>query len=517
MLASMVRNALLLCASVVTIFGLAPQAGDGLRIRGIVHTAKGDPVSHTKVSVEAGGSYQTTDTGQFLIDSLPVGSKPGRPVQLEVEGWLILLPNDGGSGRVYLPDPTEPPVAVKVARKGDRAALLTDTNIENLLFERFFRLETDEDRISGVEGINATRSGRLLLVSLQNGAALGASTETEGFLKEKSEQFSIPLKELETAIESWVKRAESPYAKALAALYRGDYKAAAEYAAKSDSARGAEGEFRRNVVLSYADFKLGRYDEAKEAIDRAMGFHPHDSVLQLNIRVIKGASVLSRLDPKSSPCDTDDPGRKVSISGIVIPPKPGIPFSARIGVEWSDRASDGKMACRNYYTVVARDKSGRLRREVRHNVSADQGEAPLVSFTVFDPEKNLQTQCFPTEHTCYVTSFHYVAPPPDLPAGLSDGGTRYVHREDLGMDTIASLGVVHKREVTTTESRTTGAISVLTSKETWFSPELQFNLKEIRLDPTIGRVVLSIADLKTSDPDPSLFVLPGDFQIIDRR
>jgi hypothetical protein len=58
---------------------------------------------------------------------------------------------------------------------------------------------------------------------------------------------------------------------------------------------------------------------------------------------------------------------------------------------------------------------------------------------------------------------------------------------------------------------------VVTTREFWYSSDLEINLSVTRKDPREGTQVIQLIDLSRDEPDPSLFQVPSDFAIEDLR
>jgi hypothetical protein len=58
---------------------------------------------------------------------------------------------------------------------------------------------------------------------------------------------------------------------------------------------------------------------------------------------------------------------------------------------------------------------------------------------------------------------------------------------------------------------------VVTTREFWYSSDLEINLSVTRKDPREGTQVIQLVDLSRSEPDPSLFQVPADFTVADMR
>jgi hypothetical protein len=105
-----------------------------------------------------------------------------------------------------------------------------------------------------------------------------------------------------------------------------------------------------------------------------------------------------------------------------------------------------------------------------------------------------------------------------LPAGPLDNGKRFLARESLGSNTIDDLNVVGTRETLTINAGVIGNNQpVVTTREFWYSSDLEINLSVTRKDPREGTQVLQIVGLSRSDPDASLFQVPAEFTVEDTR
>jgi len=121
-------------------------------------------------------------------------------------------------------------------------------------------------------------------------------------------------------------------------------------------------------------------------------------------------------------------------------------------------------------------------------------------------------------HHCSVTNYSVPVKFAPVPAGPLDNGKRFLVRENLGSNTIDDLSVVATRETITINAGVIGNNQpVVTTREFWYSSDLEINLSVTRKDPREGTQVLQLVDLSRSEPDPSLFRAPADFTVEDLR
>jgi hypothetical protein len=53
--------------------------------------------------------------------------------------------------------------------------------------------------------------------------------------------------------------------------------------------------------------------------------------------------------------------------------------------------------------------------------------------------------------------------------------------------------------------------------ERWWSPELKVTVLSMNTDPRSGDSTLKLINLSRSEPDPSLFVPPADYSVVEEK
>ena len=207
------------------------------------------------------------------------------------------------------------------------------------------------------------------------------------------------------------------------------------------------------------------------------------------------------------------------IEGIDIPSITAAPFTARVVVTWNQPLIGGGTVARTYYTLVARDSQGRVRRETRNFVPADSNlEPPLLSFAVTDPVAGSRLTCQQGTMNCTVVDFRAALSLSDASASQPASQTKGFTLQNLGQQTMDALPVVGTRETSVTDSGTGGNSRVLVkSRDLWYSPDLKMYLSVVRNDPQMGQVTLTVTDLALGQPDPSLFGVPPGYRVVDAR
>jgi len=210
-----------------------------------------------------------------------------------------------------------------------------------------------------------------------------------------------------------------------------------------------------------------------------------------------------------------DGGTRVRVEGIQVLPLTGKPFSGRSTTEWTRTLEDGTVVSTHLFAMVARDSQGRIYRERRHFVPTDSNQqSALTHILFFDPLTQTRTECSVATHLCDVTGYHApttFTPPPVGPIG---DGTSFRGRDNLGDDIIDGLKVIGTRDTITLNAGVVGNSQPLVStREFWYSPDLQINLAVTRKDPRQGTQVIRVGELSRAEPDPALFKVPAGFRI----
>jgi hypothetical protein len=214
-----------------------------------------------------------------------------------------------------------------------------------------------------------------------------------------------------------------------------------------------------------------------------------------------------------------DGGIRESIEGVFVPAMAGAPFSTKETVFVTKHLADGSTVTRKYFAMIARDSQGRLYRERRNPVAGNSDSEPYLYQTyVSDPDQKMRVTCSPASKTCWVTEYRRVLHMGDAPLGPSKDGKSYLTRESLGTQTLQGLTVEGTRETVTYAANTFGNDKPLVvTKEFWYSPELQVNLKVIRNDPREGTQTLELTELSRAEPPAEQFAAPQGYKMVDVR
>ena len=214
-----------------------------------------------------------------------------------------------------------------------------------------------------------------------------------------------------------------------------------------------------------------------------------------------------------------DGGTTTRVSGVVLLAIPGKPFSARTTTEWTQTLADGSTISKRLEANLARDGQGRIYRENHTFVPANsERKSPLWEVHLYDPVTRSQAHCSTRAMQCVLTDYSPMTFFEDAPAGSNADGTRTLTRESLGSDVIEGIYVTGTRETRTLSPGVAGNDQPLVStREFWYSSELQTNLAVIRNDPREGKQTIRLSNISVSDPDPHLFELPIGYAVRDMR
>lgn len=206
--------------------------------------------------------------------------------------------------------------------------------------------------------------------------------------------------------------------------------------------------------------------------------------------------------------------------GMYIPLTKGQPFKVRFNVELTQPLPDGSLVKQKYFVIVARDTAGYEYREMRDAVPADSDREPaLVSTLVYDPKNSTATMCLPARHNCQRRSFDPSIQPADQPAlGTTDDGKATVQRDSLGKKQMDGVEVEGTRETRTVHPGVSGnSKPLVTTREMWFSPQLQLYLLVTVTDPFGATRKVEAADLKLGEPGEEWFAVPDGYRILVQR
>jgi hypothetical protein len=221
----------------------------------------------------------------------------------------------------------------------------------------------------------------------------------------------------------------------------------------------------------------------------------------------------------SAPVTTGGPAPDpvYGIENMYVPPLPRAPFSAKSVASLTRTLRDGSRSYNAFFSLLARDSSGRIYFENRRPMPTSGEPEPRTYFIMIDPAERTRTICYVATKTCRINSFRRTsyaesqsrdeAPPASSTESVS-----------LGTDVIEALTVTGTRETTTIAMGAYGNHRpIIATKEVWRSPELGLDVSTTRTDPRNGTETRRITEITRAEPDAQYFSIPADYEMLDNR
>lgn len=198
----------------------------------------------------------------------------------------------------------------------------------------------------------------------------------------------------------------------------------------------------------------------------------------------------------------------------------GAPYSADMNTVRTHTLSDGNVIQTTISGKVARDASGRTY-SMETSTGGPLGQTgPVTRISIFDPVAGYSYELNPATKTGVRRSIHQGA---GNPAGHGpDSNDRAerpanpnVAKADLGTQMVNGL---NSQGTSITHTIPAGAMGnakpIISTSETWYSPELQTVISAKFADPRSGQSNFALTNIQTS-ADPSLFQVPSGYTITD--
>lgn len=196
----------------------------------------------------------------------------------------------------------------------------------------------------------------------------------------------------------------------------------------------------------------------------------------------------------------------------------GAPYSADVSNQSVQTLSDGNTIQHSTTGHIARDPSGRTfsRETITGGPLGQQG--PVVVTFINDPVAGYSYIL--NANTKVATRRAIPTPPSGTPPARSmTHGPRdsaNVTTTDLGTQTVAGITAQGKSITHTIPAGTIGnAQPIVSTSETWYSPDLQVIVLAKRSDARLGLSTYSLTNIQRADPPASLFQVPSDYAIQD--
>ena len=272
---------------------------------------------------------------------------------------------------------------------------------------------------------------------------------------------------------------------------------------------------------------------------------------------------------------TPDTVQSVHLAGAVPAPGPGVtmafrtemmdaapvkgtPFCATVTNDHTQNFADGNRIHTSDSSMVCRDSQGRMRREAQLDLlgAVPDGGTPKI-ITITDPvagfrytldtfakvarkmplnDKVLaETQALkPGSNAMYMVSKSLAPEGPAPGPGSSEKVVFHEERlitnhamgndaeqsqtDNLGDQTIAGVRATGTKITTTIPAGKMGneqPINIVS--ERWYSQDLKATVMTKHTDPWAGQLTTQYSNVTTTEPDPSLFIVPSDYKIVDEK
>jgi hypothetical protein len=207
-----------------------------------------------------------------------------------------------------------------------------------------------------------------------------------------------------------------------------------------------------------------------------------------------------------------------AIENMYVPTKAGEPFSAKSVATLTRTLSDGRVIEFGFFSLLARDSSGKLYFENRRNFPPEGSEPkPRTYFTIIDPGEHTRTMCYPATKTCRISGFKHVSYS-DGEDGEEAPPASSSESASLGTSVMESLTVTGSRETTTIAAGAYGNEQpIVITRDVWHSPELDLNISMTKSDPRSGTQTRKITEILRAEPDSQYFAIPADYKFLDDR
>ena len=210
----------------------------------------------------------------------------------------------------------------------------------------------------------------------------------------------------------------------------------------------------------------------------------------------------------------------------------GAPYSAELAFERIQTLADGThITQKGQSTKQFRDSEGRTRTENSPGgAQVVEIHDPVSGFRYILDVQNHVAHRFapPAERTNSVASYPQTAradssaansaptrgvAPPETPKDRPQSST-----ESLGSQTIEGIYVEGKKTTTIIPVGLMGNDRPLVRvAESWVSPDLKIAVLSKHSDPRMGESTIQLRNIDRSEPDPALFRVPADYQIVDEN
>jgi hypothetical protein len=206
----------------------------------------------------------------------------------------------------------------------------------------------------------------------------------------------------------------------------------------------------------------------------------------------------------------------------------GAPYSATATNVFTESLTGGNTIQRTTTAQVARDNQGRTYEQQMLSAGPLAQNGPITITFIFDPVAGYSYVLNP--NTKVATRRAIKTPPAGVgpqfrgdragpAAGLQAGGIPAQANQvkaDLGTQVMNGVTAQGKSVTRTIPAGAIGnAQPIVSTSETWYSPDLQVAVYATHNDPRAGVSTYSLTNIQRSEPSASLFQVPSDYTVQD--
>ena len=196
----------------------------------------------------------------------------------------------------------------------------------------------------------------------------------------------------------------------------------------------------------------------------------------------------------------------------------GAPYSATVTLSTTQTLSDGNTIQHSTTGSIARDSLGRTREQVTsdHGPFEQNGTTTLTFIT--DP---VAGYAYTLNASTKVAFRRALKTPPagGHARGTHQGGNLEAENRvesDLGTQVVGGVNATGKSVTHTIPAGTMGnAQAIVSTTETWYSPDLQVPVLSKRSDARFGQSTYSLTNIQRAEPAASSFQVPSDYTVKD--
>jgi hypothetical protein len=228
---------------------------------------------------------------------------------------------------------------------------------------------------------------------------------------------------------------------------------------------------------------------------------------------------------------------------------PNLPYFAKSTATWVDQRSDGSVVAHTKETLLYRDVEGRTRIEIardaqimtyhdrqgnthtmdvtymysgdKHHVTVEDPVEGITFYWTIDEQAEKKQVTVnrraprPPKNSTQTTPDHS-GPQEKDPDTIAVSPFHHNHVETLGAQTVNGLYAEGYRATELLRDSNTGTDVTATTEE-WLSPDLKIVVRKIETDQRFGTFSTELTNVSRSDPDPELFKLPKEYEIVERK